>query len=93
MAHPDHSSQREGCLAEKGWDWEVLAVSLGLGMGKVPSGSEGEQAGSFYVHRACATCPVPAASKGQLTGAGLSAGGCGDEVGVDSLWWRFPMER
>lgn len=87
MAHPDHSSQREGCLAEKGWDWEVLAVSLGLGMGKVPSGSEGEQAGSFYVHRVCATCPVPAASKGQLTGAGLSAGGCGDEAGVDSLWW------
>lgn len=71
----------------------MLVVSLGLGMGMVPSGSEQEQAGSFYVHGACATCPVPAAPKGQLTGAGLSAGGCGDEAGADYLWWRFSTER
>lgn len=71
----------------------MLVVSLGLGMEMVPSGSEQEQAGSFYVHGACATCPVPAAPKGQLTGAGLSAGGCGDEAGADSLWWRFSTER
>lgn len=62
MAHPDHSSQREGCLAEQGWDWEV---SRGLGMGTVPFGSEGEHAGSFYVHEGCATCPVPAAPEGR----------------------------
>lgn len=35
----------------------------------------GEHAGSFYVHGGCATCPVPAAPEGQLTGAGLGAGG------------------
>lgn len=70
MAQPEHSSQLEGCLAEWGWDWEF---SPGLGM--APSGSEGEHAGSSCMHGGCATCPVPAAHEGQLTGAGLRVGG------------------